>query len=161
MYIHRSSAVLLSSCLYGCAAACLFAPGYFDEVNADAPVVGQTIAAIHARSPNAKILVIGYPDILPQSGRCYPQLFLTTGDVAYLDQVEFALNAMLQQQAATHGATYVDTFTASIGHDACKAEGARWIEPLIPGTNAFPIHPNARGEAADARAVLAALSGGG
>jgi hypothetical protein len=64
---------------------------------------------------------------------------------------------MLKQQAATHGATFVDTFTGSIGHDACKAEPTRWVEPLIPGTNAFPIHPNARGEAASGRAVIGAL----
>ena len=124
------------------------------------PVIGAALAGIHLRSPAAAVFVVGYPDILPQQGSCYPQLPLTTGDVAYLNGVELALNAMLQHEAATHGANYVDTYSASVGHDACKSIGTRWIEPLIPD-GAFPIHPNAKGEAADARAVASALRAAG
>jgi hypothetical protein len=134
-----------------------FGTKFGDEARADGPVIGAALAGIHARSPQARIFVLGYPDLLPQRGNCYPQLPLTTGDVAYLNGVELALNSMLQQQAAAHHATYVDTFTPSVGHDACQAEATRWIEPLVP-TNAFPVHPNARGEAADARALQAAFS---
>jgi lysophospholipase L1-like esterase len=139
----------------------LFGSYFVNQVNADAPVVGQAIGTIHTRSPAAKVFVIGYPDILPQGGNCYPQLTLTTGDVAYLNHLEVALNATLQQEAAAHGATYVDTYAASIGHDACKAESTRWIEPVVPGTDAFPVHPNAKGEAADARAVEGAMHAAG
>jgi hypothetical protein len=139
----------------------LFGRMFVDEAQGDGPVVGKALAGIHTRSPSAKVFVVGYPDILPLHGACYPQLPLTTGDVAYLNGVELALNTMLQQQAAAHGATFVDTYTASIGHDACQAESTRWIEPLVPGTDAFPIHPNGRGEAADARAVKAAFQSAG
>jgi hypothetical protein len=135
----------------------LFGSYFLNHVNADGPVVGQAIGTIHTRSPAAKVFVIGYPEILPQRGNCYPQLTLTTGDVAYLNQLEMALNAMLQREATAHGATFVDTFAASVGHDACQAEGTRWVEPIVPGTDAFPVHPNARGEAADALAVESAL----
>ncbi|HEX3540455.1 MAG TPA: SGNH/GDSL hydrolase family protein [Acidimicrobiales bacterium] len=139
----------------------VFGTTFADEARGDGPAVGAALAGIHARAPQAKVFVVGYPDILPQQGNCYPQLPLTTGDVAYLNGVEMTLNAMLQQQAAAHGATFVDTFAASIGHDACKAEGVRWIEPVVPGTDAFPVHPNAKGEAADARAVEAAFQRAG
>ncbi len=135
----------------------LFGNFFANETNADGPTVGLAFSTIHTRSPAAKVFVIGYPDILPQSGNCYPQLPLTTGDVAYLNTLEMTLNAMLQREAAAAGATYVDTYTGSIGHDACKAEGTRWIEPLVPGTDAFPVHPNASGEAHDAQVVEAAL----
>jgi lysophospholipase L1-like esterase len=134
----------------------LFGNYFANEVAADAPVIGAALAGIHLRSPAAAIFVVGYPDIVPQYGSCYPQLPLTTGDIAYLNGVELALNAMLQREAAAHGATYVDTYSGSVGHDACKPVGTRWIEPLLPD-GAFPIHPNAKGEAADARAVTAAL----
>jgi hypothetical protein len=139
----------------------LFGNYFVNQVNADAPVVGQAIGTIHARSPVAKVFVIGYPDILPQRGNCYPQLTLTTGDVAYLNALELSLNAMLKREAAAHGAMFVDTFAASVGHDACQAVGTRWIEPIVPGTDAFPVHPNAKGEAADARAVQAAMHAAG
>jgi lysophospholipase L1-like esterase len=135
---------------------------FVNEISADAPNLGQALTTIHDVSPSAKVFVIGYPDVLPQRGNCYPQLPLTTGDVSYLNGVELALNAMLQHEATANGATYVDTYTASIGHDACKSEAVRWIEPVVPGTpDSFPVHPNARGEAADARAVEAALRSAG
>ena len=107
------------------------------------------------------MFVVGYPDILPQRGNCYPQLPLTTGDVAYLNRLELALNAMLQHQAATHGATFVDTYSASVGHDSCQAEGNTVDRAPRPRHRAAPIHPNARGEAADAVAVEAAFHAAG
>ena len=45
-----------------------------------------------------------------------------------------------------HGAVYVDDYTASIGRDACRSSGTRWVEPLVPGNAAAPFHPNARGD---------------
>jgi lysophospholipase L1-like esterase len=135
---------------------------YFENLaTGDGPTVGQALATLHVRAPAAKVFVVGYPDILPQRGNCYPQLPITTGDIAYLNKLETTLNAMLQREAAAHGATYVDTYTASVGHDACTPEGLRWVEPVLPGTVAFPVHPNASGEAADARAVQAALRAAG
>jgi GDSL-like Lipase/Acylhydrolase family len=140
----------------------LFGDFFVNEVNGDGPTVGSALDTIHARSPAASVFVVGYPDVLRQFGGCYPQLPLTVGDVAYANQIELALNAMLQREAAAHGATYVDTFTASVGHDACQSEATRWVEPLVPGTlDGFPVHPNAAGEAADARAVEAALRAAG
>ncbi len=142
---------------FGAPCQSVFGNYFVNQANADGPAVGTAIAGVHALAPAARVFVVGYPDILPQRGNCYPQLPVTTGDVAYLNGVELALNNMLRQEAAGHGATYVDTYTASIGHDACQAVGTRWVEPVIPGTDAFPIHPNAKGESADARAVLAAI----
>jgi hypothetical protein len=136
--------------------------GYFaNNIAADGPNIGAALDQIHKLSPSAKVFVVGYPDILPQSGNCYPQMPLTTGDVAYLNGVEKDLNTMLANEAAAHSATFVDTYTPSIGHDACKPEGVRWIEPVVPGTDAITVHPNAAGEAADAKDVQAAMAAAG
>lgn len=132
-----------------------------EEIEADGPVVGGALAHIHAVSPSAKVFVVGYPDILPQSGSCWPTVPLTTGDVSYLNGVEKDLNAMLASQAAAHGATYVDTFTPSIGHDACKSVSVRWVEPVLPESDAFSVHPNEHGMAADASEVEAAMRAAG
>jgi hypothetical protein len=72
--------------------------------------------------------------------------------------VATSLNTMIAQQAAAAGATYVDTYTPSIGRDGCASSGRRWVEPLIPGSPAAPFHPNARGMQGQADAVLAALA---
>jgi hypothetical protein len=128
-----------------------------EEIAEDGPVVGAALHQIHVISPSAKVFVVGYPDILPQSGNCWPTVPLTTGDVAYLNGVEQELNSMLSSEAGSNGATYVDTYTQSIGHDACKSLSVRYVEPVLPESDAFSVHPNAKGMEVDASAVEAAM----
>jgi len=59
--------------------------------------------------------------------------------------------------AAATGARYIDTYSASAGHDACQPLLKRWLEPVVAPVNAFPVHPNAIGEAAMAQDTLAQL----
>jgi hypothetical protein len=139
----------------------IFGDYFANRATADGPKIGAAINQIHQLAPAATVFVVGYPDILPQSGNCYPQIPLTTGDVAYANGIEQTLNSVLRDEAQANTATYVDTYTPSIGHDACKPEGTRWIEPPIPGTDAAPIHPNAAGEAADATDLEAAMRSAG
>lgn len=129
------------------------------RVNATAPKVATVLQQIHSASPGARVVVVGYPDILPTSGiGCWPSVPISWGDVPYMRSVELNLNAMLASTAAANGASYVDTYAATIGHDACKSSSTRWVEGLIPGSAAAPFHPNALGEQAMARAVTAALN---
>jgi len=128
-----------------------------EEITADGPAVGAALHQVHVLSPSAKVFVVGYPDILPQSGSCWPSVPLTTGDVAYLNGVEKDLNSMLASEAKANGATYVDTFTPSIGRDACKSSSTRWVEPVLPESDAFSVHPNEKGMEADASEVEAAM----
>ncbi len=64
---------------------------------------------------------------------------------------------MLAATAAAHGVTFVNTYAAGVGHDACQHAGTKWVEGLIPTSLAVPFHPNALGEQAMAREVLPAL----
>lgn len=48
--------------------------------------------------------------------------------------------------------------TPTIGHDACQDVSTRWNEPLVPGSPAAHGHPNAKGEAAMSRAVVARIT---
>jgi lysophospholipase L1-like esterase len=127
-------------------------------IAATAPKVGAVLQAIHARSPQATVLVVGYLDILPLAlPGCWPLLPIAPGDLPYLQGVEAGLNRMLAAQASLNGARFVDTFTPSIGHDACEPIGAKWVEGFLPTSLAYPVHPNALGMLADAAAVLTAL----
>ena len=65
---------------------------------------------------------------------------------------------MLARAAAASGATFVDTYLASIGHDACTGASTKDVEGLVPTSLAYPFHPNQRGELVMARQVVAALS---
>ncbi len=129
-----------------------------EAIEATAPKVAADLQGIHAGAPNARVLLVGYPVILPNSGDgCWPVVPIASGDVPYLRGVEQELNAMLATEAAANNATFVDTYAASIGHDACQPTGVKWVEGLIPTSPAAPFHPNALGEKSMAQQVLAAL----
>ncbi|WP_236653235.1 SGNH/GDSL hydrolase family protein [Streptacidiphilus melanogenes] len=133
-----------------------------DSVEARIRTAGEqlavALAAIHRRAPHARVYVVGYPAILPaDGGACASGLAMTPGDVAYLRVKEQHLNTMLRQRAQAGGARFVDTWTPSLGHDACETAATRWIEPLLPAAQAASLHPNARGEQGMAEAVMATL----
>ena len=122
------------------------------------PKVASVLAAIRQRAPHARILLVGYPQILPAGGNgCWPEVTVSRGDVPYLRGIETQLNVMLAAAAAAHGVTFVNTYAASAGHDACQHAGTKWVEGLIPTSLAVPFHPNALGEQAMAREILAAV----
>jgi lysophospholipase L1-like esterase len=127
------------------------------RIEATAPKVASVLQGIHSRAPEARVFVVDYAAILPETGYgCWPQMPLGFLDVPYLRSTEKRLNSMLATQAAANGATLVDWYTASIGHDACKSSSTRWVEPLVPTNPAAPVHPNAAGMQGGANALLAA-----
>jgi lysophospholipase L1-like esterase len=130
-----------------------------DKIAATAPKIAAVLQGIHARSPGARVFVVNYAAILPETGSgCWPQVPIAFTDVPYLRSVEKKLNAMLAEKAAANGARIVDDYTASIGRDACRSASTRWVEPLVPGNAAAPFHPNARGEAGIAAVVVREVS---
>ncbi|AKJ15219.1 GDSL family lipase [Streptomyces incarnatus] len=123
-----------------------------------APKVDRVLRAVRARAPHARVVVVGYPDLLPDDGSgCFPQVPFARQDFPYLRDTEKRLNLMLRLVAAVNRADYVDTYGPTVGHDMCKAPADRWIEPLQPAAPAAPAHPNATGEQAMAQAVLDSL----
>jgi lysophospholipase L1-like esterase len=129
-----------------------------EKIAATGPRIAAALQGIHARAPRARVLVVGYPDVAPPAGRnCYPLVPLSPDDLAYLDEMLRRTNAMLAEQAAANDAEYVDTYEESVGHDVCTPPGQRWFEGLLPTADAFPLHPNALGEASMARSVLRVL----
>ncbi|HEX3691229.1 MAG TPA: SGNH/GDSL hydrolase family protein [Solirubrobacteraceae bacterium] len=124
-------------------------------VNATGPKVAAVIQSIHARAPQAEVMVVGYPDGLPTNGSdCWPLVPISAGDITYVNSLETSLNTVLRNTANANGAKYVDTFTSSIGHDACKSSGTAWVNGIVPTSAAFPLHPNQTGETNMANQVL-------
>jgi lysophospholipase L1-like esterase len=142
-----------------------FVHGGVDEISqaiaATAPRIDAVLQGTRARSPQARVFVVNYAAILPDTGSlgCWPQVPLAFADVPYLRAKEKELNAMLAQRAAANGAAVVDWYTASIGHDACKGRSTRWVEPLVPGNAAAPFHPNRNGMTGAANLLVAQVGG--
>lgn len=127
------------------------------RIEATAPKVAAVLQGIHSRAPNARVFVLNYPAIFPETGYgCWPQMPIAYLDVPYLRATEQRLDSMLATQAAANGATLVNWYNASIGHDACKSSSTRWVEPLVPTNPAAPVHPNVTGMQGGANALLAA-----
>jgi lysophospholipase L1-like esterase len=129
-----------------------------------APKVAAVLDGIHQRAPRAVVFILTYEAIFPESPLtpggpegCYPQLPYAPGDVPYLRAKQKEINTMLQQQAAAHGATFVDTYVASIGHDACRSPAVRWVEPTSVQGTGFGLHPNLAGMTGAKDALLSLL----
>ncbi|WP_369360548.1 SGNH/GDSL hydrolase family protein [Streptomyces sp. cg2] len=111
---------------------------------------------LSAKAPKAKVVVVGYPAVLPDDPKkCLGKMPVTTGDLRFLRSVLGELNDKVARTATAAGAAYVDTFGPTKGHDSCST--SPWIEGLLPTSPAAPLHPNATGERAMSQAVLRAL----
>ncbi len=130
------------------------------RVNATAPKVAAALEAVHRRAPHARVAVVGYPAIIGDDVEgCRASLRIADGDLPYVRGTLRRLNAMLRKQATDRGDLYVNTHAATAGHDACRPAAERWVEGLrtLPGRPSAPLHPNAYGERAMAKAVVDAL----
>lgn len=122
----------------------------------------DVLQGIRARSPQARVLVIGYLAGLPTNSGCAAQSGIPDSDAAWVGRKLVELNDMLIAAAAATGAEYVDTYSGSVGHDACQAPGVRWVEGTMPMSStpqgvAVPFHPNQLGANHQAWAVKNAL----
>lgn len=115
--------------------------------------VAATIGSIHKQAPQATVVVVGYPQIVPSSGSCsefpVPEQF-----DPYVGAVMPALDQSLQAAARAEHATYIDVLAASKGHDICSADP--WIAG-ISGNGAQQFHPNASEQKAVAALIASAL----
>jgi hypothetical protein len=116
---------------------------------------------VHAHAPGAKVLVVGYPRLVPPQGYCPDEIPFADGDYHYADTVEQELNAAEAKAAHDQGATYVDTYGPSLGHDAC-AGSAAWVNGQYNNLfAAVEYHPLAAGMQAEANIIYNVLAGHG
>lgn len=128
-------------------------------VNQTYPHLVAALSAVRKKAPAATVVILGYPQILPATGQlsCYPSMPISLGDVPWLKRQQDVLNGVVRRAAKQTGARFIDMASSSAGHDACQPIGQRWIEPAVDPINAYPIHPNASGEAAMASQTLLQL----
>jgi lysophospholipase L1-like esterase len=128
----------------------------------------QMLTALHTEAPFAEVLAVGYPHLIPEdANRCrYGDLLqfstFTTGDLAWArTRILEPLNAVVAQETAAHGDTFVDLYPATTGHSVCDAD--HWLDGVL--TSILPlkyalVHPNAKGQAFAATQVEDAVLGG-
>lgn len=115
--------------------------------------VGSAVAGILDRAPDARVVVVGYPQIIPPRGSsCFERLPIAEGDLPFARQVNRGLSRALEQAAAAAEVEYVDTFALTAGHDVCADDP--WINGLEGELEAAPFHPTAQEQQAVADEIL-------
>lgn len=107
---------------------------------------------IRRRAPQARIVVVTYPVILPAVGTC-AKIGLTADEAATMRIVGERL-AEATRAARAGGATIVDMQALAAGHDACSA--TPWVNGAHEAQGTL-FHPTLAGAEATARAVSDAL----
>jgi lysophospholipase L1-like esterase len=126
--------------------------GSLDHIRSN---LADVVAGVQERSPQARILVVGYPQIVPGSGTC-PDLPLADGDYAFARKVNEELNHAVEEAAGDTEAEYVDIWQPSAGHDICGQEP--WINGRVTSAQrALAYHPLAVEQQAVADLLLAKL----
>jgi lysophospholipase L1-like esterase len=118
--------------------------------------VTATLAAIRERSPDATVVLVGYPQVVPAEGTC-DALPLAAGDYDFARDVWDALDAALVRAAEAEDATFVDMRAASEGRDICSGDDA-WVNGAVNDPKrASSFHPFVEEQQAVAELVAQAL----
>ena len=133
-----------------------------DQLGADARKVAgrveQAVRRITKVAPDAEVLVVGYPDILPTEGTCNA-VGASAEVLGPVSAVAGLLNASQRKGAEAAGASYVDMEAVSAGHDVC-AKGRAWVNgPRFRAGIAAPFHPKINGMRAVATEAFRQLTG--
>jgi lysophospholipase L1-like esterase len=140
-----------------------YTAGGVDEIgamiNQTAPKLAAVYQGIHARSPQARVLAVGYPAVFPVDGTgCWPLTPLSPQDVSFLASMLVEIDNMIATVAAANNVQYVDTYAPTIGFDVCQPIGHAGFTALLPTSGiSAPLHPDALGEQLMADAVMNAI----
>ena len=136
-----------------------YGSSFEDTINGTTlPSLVEALSGVHEKAPNARVVILSYPWIMPETGGCFPQMPVAEGDVPYLRSLQRTLNNAVRKAASETDSIFVNLNGPSNGHDACQAAGTRWVEPVIAGSNPVIVHPNALGESKMAEETFKALS---
>jgi lysophospholipase L1-like esterase len=118
--------------------------------------VTAALKGIHDRSPQAKVLLVGYPQPVPAKGTCRI-LPIARGDYPYVRGLVVKLNDALRTAAKKAKADFVDMVKASKGHDVCAGPDA-WVNGVNTDLmRALAFHPFAAEQQAVADLIMKKL----
>ncbi|WP_341924674.1 SGNH/GDSL hydrolase family protein [Nocardioides psychrotolerans] len=111
---------------------------------------------IQDRAPEARVIVVNYPQFVPSKGTCPDRLPLATGDYPYALSINKALSDAVSAGGEAGGADVIDAYTASKGHDICSDEP--WVNGIETQANAaLALHPFLAEQTAVAEMILEIL----
>ncbi|HEX3623481.1 MAG TPA: SGNH/GDSL hydrolase family protein [Acidimicrobiales bacterium] len=131
------------------------------------PALEAAYRQIKARAPGARLLVVGYPQVVADPAKVaydacsavnspIPGRRVGADDAVWLRQKGAQLSDVIQGAAKAAGASYVDVAGDFAGHEACSADP--WLTGVVLTNLLASFHPTAAGQAELARLVIRALA---
>ena len=121
------------------------------------PALVDVLEQVRHRAPDARILLVTYPQLLPDSGTCPRLPRMREEDRATFRAVNQRLRDEMEAAAEEADVEFVDVYTASHGHDVCSDEP--WVQGRVGSRRlGAALHPLARGQEAVAELVLDELA---
>jgi hypothetical protein len=107
--------------------------------------------AVKAHAPNAKIVVLGYPEVFTGTS-CLAALGITATEQAKANALALALDNVIATRAGVDGVTYESAIPAFMGHPVCSA--SPWLNGLNLLSTTESYHPNRNGQSSGYLSLL-------
>ncbi len=112
----------------------------------------STLERVKELAPNARVLLVGYPKLLPAQGDCARLPRMRPEDRATFRQINLRLRHEMQAAADEAEVEFVDFYAASYGHHVCAREP--WVQGRTGSARlGAALHPLPAGQTALARLI--------
>lgn len=127
-------------------------PGMADQLDAYASAIASAVRTIQDIAPTATIVIVGYPQLMPQSGVCRALPPMSDDQLTIAFGVLGQLNNFLRAAAFQTGASFIDVAKLSADKTACSADP--WVNSSLEKKGrARAFHPVGAEQDAVAAAV--------
>jgi lysophospholipase L1-like esterase len=136
---------VMETCVLESTSSCVSAVDHAESLTATQlpGELDSVLSAIHADAPNARVVVLDYPELydLSRSSSC---IGLSTTDRTDLNQGADQLDSQIQAAAARHGDVFADVRGAFAGHEIC--DSGSWLHSVNFLDISESYHPTASGQ---------------
>jgi lysophospholipase L1-like esterase len=122
-----------------------------DIVDQVRPALVPALRLVRQRAPRARVLLVGYPQLLPPRGGCDLLPRMRGQDRATFRDISLRLRYGMRDAAKEAGVEFVDFYAVSAGHDICSPNP--WVQGRVGNRRGAGMHPLATGQAALARTI--------
>jgi hypothetical protein len=123
------------------------------KLTADGSEITDAVRAVQDKAPNAYIVVVGYPLLMPATGLCAALPRISDDQLTAANAIYQIINGNLRSAAQQVGAAYIDAATLSAGHTPC--DNVPWVHGATVTGKDLPFYPLA----AEQKAVADAITG--
>lgn len=118
--------------------------------------LASAVRAIKAKAPQAQVVLLGYPQVLPDGAQCPARWPITEGDAAWVNESLSELDEAIKSAAAQTDSTFLDLRPVTASHTACAADP--WFNgSSVPDHDGATYHPRSGYMTGVARALVAHL----